>query len=189
MSRKGSFDFKEKLASLKKLKQTLPREVGEITANFFQDNFTKQGFDDNGVNPWKPRKSKKDSGRAILVKSGKLRRSIRLRSATFNKIVIGTNIKYAQIHNEGGTIAHGARESVIHFRKVDELRKMGKNGKLTSFMGSSFSKKKGSHFAQKVSIGAHDSVMPKRQFIGNSRNLEKKQRAYMKIRLDKILGR
>jgi len=153
MSRKGSFDFKEKLAALKKLKRTLPREVGEITANFFQDNFTKQGFDDNGVNPWKQVRrriagtpeykypKKKDLGRrtrAILVKSGKLRRDIKVRKARFDRIEVGTSRltkDYASRHNYG------------------------------------------------------EDKMPKRKFIGNSRNLKRKQKSHITNRLDKILGR
>ena len=153
MSRKGNFDFKEKLAALKKLKQTLPRELGEIAANFFQDNFTKQGFDDSGVNPWKQVRrriagtpeykypKKKDLGRrtrAILVKSGNLRRDIKVRKARFDRIEVGTSRltkDYASRHNYG------------------------------------------------------EDKMPKRKFIGNSRNLKRKQKSHITNRLDKILGR
>jgi phage gpG-like protein len=150
MSRKGNFDFKEKLEEFKKFKQTAPRAVGEITANFFQDNFTKQGFDDNGVNPWtnvQRRMSgtdaykypkKKDLGRrtrAILVKSGRMRRDIRVRQATWNRTTIATMVKYASYHNEGT-----------------------KN-------------------------------IPKRKFMGHSRSLERKQKAYLINKSDAILGR
>jgi len=149
----GNPDVKDELAALIRPKQTLPRELGEIAANVFQDNFTKQGFDDSGVNPWKQVRrriagtpeykypKKKDLGRrtrAILVKSGNLRRDIKVRKARFDRIEVGTSRltkDYASRHNYG------------------------------------------------------EDKMPKRKFIGNSRNLERKQKSHITNRLDKILGR
>lgn len=158
----SKWGLKEKLASLQKMKSTLPTVLGNRIKNFTLEAFRKQGFTDSGFTKWKPRKKNKDAGRAILVKTGKLRRSIKVSRANWTRVVVGSyGVAYAQIHNEGGEISKSASSTVIHFKRVDELRKMGKNGKLTSFMGSKFSKKRGSHFAQKVSIGAHSINMPK----------------------------
>lgn len=74
--------------------------VGNEAKNFFQDNFKRQGFKDEKVNKWKKRKNK-DSGRAILVKTGALRRSIRVLSRGRNFLVVGSTKKYAAVHNEG----------------------------------------------------------------------------------------
>ena len=78
---------------------------------------------------------------------------------------------YANIHNKGGEISHKERASVLNFKKVDQYRPMGKNGKMTSFMGARFSSKKGASFSQKVSIGAYKTKMPKREFLGKSQRL------------------
>lgn len=116
MSRTGNFDFKEKLAEYKTFCRIAPKAAATIAVNFFQDSFTKQGFDDNGVNPWENVQrriegtkaykypKKKDKGRrtrAILVKTGRLRRSIRTKEANFARISIVSDLPYARVHNEG----------------------------------------------------------------------------------------
>jgi phage gpG-like protein len=106
-------DFINRIKAYERNKRTLPIIIGETAKNFFQDNFKKQGFDDNGVKRWQARKGqvsfnglarvskKSESGRAILVKTGDLRNSIRVKSASMRKIVIATDLDYSKIHNDG----------------------------------------------------------------------------------------
>jgi len=123
-----------------------------------------------------------------LVKTGKLRRSIKVSRANWTRVVVGSyGVAYAQIHNEGGEISKSASSTVIHFKRVDELRKMSKNGKLTSFMGSNFSMSRGSHCAEHVSIGTHARHVPKRQSIGRSQRLEKEFKDVIDGQCRKIL--
>ena len=71
---------------------------------FFYDSFRKQGFDDKTVTKWTPRKkADKRAGRAILVKSGDLRRSIRFDTVNKNNLSvrIASDLPYAKIHNDG----------------------------------------------------------------------------------------
>lgn len=148
------------------------------------DAFRKQGWTDNGFERWKPRKKNKDAGRAILVKTGKLRRSIKVRTANWTRVVVGSyGIDYAQIHNEGGSISKGASSRVLHFKHTDEMfkTKKGRSG-TKNFISNTgrisgeravFSKERGSHFSKLAKIGAHSINMPKRQFIGNSQRLER----------------
>lgn len=78
--------------------------IGNEAKNFFVDNFKKQGFDNKGVSAWTPRKKgDKRAGRAILVKSGDLRRSIRTSKISNSalEVTIATDLKYAAVHNEG----------------------------------------------------------------------------------------
>lgn len=84
--------------------------IGNEAKNQFTDNFKKQGFEDKAVEPWKPRKKgEKRAGRAILVKSGDLRRSIHV--GRINKsalsIRIMTDLKYASVHNFGERAGRG----------------------------------------------------------------------------------
>ena len=74
--------------------------IGTAAVNDAKENFRRQGF--AGV-PWAPRKTdgKKDKGRAILVKTGHLRNSIRIVSIGSASVTIGTDIPYARIHTEG----------------------------------------------------------------------------------------
>lgn len=78
--------------------------AGVEAVNFYTQNFRKQGFDDNGVNPWKQRKRVRvrDTGRALLVKTGALRRSLIKRKAGRLAVYIISPLAYASIQNEGG---------------------------------------------------------------------------------------
>ena len=79
--------------------------IGNEANNFFVNSFRLQGFEDKSVEKWKPRKTqtKRNIGRAILVQSGDLRRSI-IRQPV-NKanlsVKISTDLVYAKVHNEG----------------------------------------------------------------------------------------
>lgn len=117
--------------------------MGKTAKTFFYDSFRKQGFEDKTVTKWAPRKKDdKRAGRAILVKSGDLRRSIRF--DTVNKsnlsVRIASDLPYARIHNEGLT-------------------------------GNAF--------------GKAPFKMPKRQFIGDSYQLNEKVKKVIVTQLNK----
>ncbi len=94
-------------------KRDIPPVIGVMGRKFFIDSFAKQGWDDNGVQPWQPRKDKTNT-RAILVgKSGgtkqgahiHLKQAVRdsLQSTSWEAIdYVVKGVPYAQIHNEGG---------------------------------------------------------------------------------------
>lgn len=131
-----AFNFKSKIAKFKAMKRSLPIVVANAAKNHYVDSFKKGGFTDENLDPWEKRKAKDKRGgkRAILVKTGALRRSIRIVSATFSRIEVGsTGTKYAKRHNQG----------------LDG--------------------------------------MPKRQFIGASRKLQKKIRLIIKRKMQEIL--
>ena len=89
---------------LQQSKSQLPRKVGVITRNHFVNSFRRQGWTDSNLDPWAERKraDKDKRRRAILVKSGALKRSIRVKSATFRRIAVGSyGIVYSTRHNRG----------------------------------------------------------------------------------------
>jgi phage gpG-like protein len=103
-----AFNFKEKAAEIRRVKSTLPIQVGNIAKNHFLDAFRDQGFTDTTLSPWAARKTKNRSDRnnsatrAILVESGDLRRSIRVGMARFERIEVGSyGVSYARYHNKG----------------------------------------------------------------------------------------
>ena len=117
--------------------------IGNEARNHFVDSFKNQGFDDKAVKAWTPRKrmDKRRGSRAILVKSGDLRRSI-IRgpiSKTSLSVIIKTDLKYAAVHNFG----------------------------LRAGRGNGF-------------------IMRKRQFIGDSYNLNEKVKKIVVNKLDKL---
>lgn len=115
--------------------------MGTDAKNHFVKSFRNQGFEDETIQKWKPRKRKSyrtrngrvvdDTNRAILVKTGDLRRSIRVISRSYRTIVLGSDLPYAQIHNDGlNGLAYGKhhfkmpkRQFIGHSKKlIEQLR-------------------------------------------------------------------
>ena len=105
------FDIKKKVDAFARFERTIPRRVGNLALNHFLKSWDDEAFSDatEGSNPWAKRKTstKRDRTtglkRGLLVQSGDLRRSMRVkRPATFQKIAVGSyGIKYATFHNKG----------------------------------------------------------------------------------------
>ncbi|HMN89778.1 MAG TPA: phage virion morphogenesis protein [Saprospiraceae bacterium] len=94
----------------------LPDLVGNTAVNFYKDSWNREGFIDTKISKWKPRKRTTGKQRRILVKSGRLRRSLRYRNLS-RVVAIFTDVPYAQVHNEGGKLT--ARQKVkAHTRKT-----------------------------------------------------------------------
>src|SRR5690606_24343003 len=84
-----------------KEKGVLAFRVARAAENQFKDNFRQGGFLSEYLEKWEPRK-KPDPGRAILVKSGRLKRSITaIPGSNFNRITIASDVPYAGYHNQG----------------------------------------------------------------------------------------
>jgi phage gpG-like protein len=88
--------------------------VIEVEAkNHYVKSFQNQGFTDSSLQRWTPRrneiiggiaklKSSEKGSRAILVKSGDLRRSIKVFNRNKYSITFGSDLPYSSIHNNGG---------------------------------------------------------------------------------------
>lgn len=94
-------------AELERELNKFTRIMGVEAKNFFVQSFRNQGFTDRRLERWQRRRNNSDPGRAILVKSGNLRRSIRVLASSINEVTIGSDLPYAQIHNEGGRMRRG----------------------------------------------------------------------------------
>ncbi len=84
----------------------LPTQIATKAVNFSKRRFVKQNWQDATVEPWEKRKNRRRGSNqrqrgAVLVDSGRLKRSIRTVSATPSRIIIGTDVPYAEAHNEG----------------------------------------------------------------------------------------
>lgn len=135
----------------------LPLMLGNHMVNFSKDSFRVQGWRGSTFQPWAQRKIKtKNQGRAILIRSGRLRRSPYIVHLGSSYVTIGSDVPYAQIHNQGGTINMRARQRVIHFKATRSRTR--------------FSKEKNATFAQKVNVGGYQVNMPRRQFMPESAN-------------------
>lgn len=172
-----NFNLAQTEQHFKRVLQYAPFLLGNMAVNFFLDRFRYQNWLGETTEPWKPRKKvtkwgrKNDSGRSLLIQTGRLRRSIRITSVHFNKVTIGSDVPYARAHNEGvrlGLIMQ-IRE---HERKLTKLgivaRKQLKTKSNITF---------GRVETGTTTVQAHkrrvNQNIPRRQFMGNSPVLEK----------------
>ena len=146
-------------------KRIMPVKGGAIAKAHFQDNFRKGGFVNNGLQPWVPAKrineaKKKASSRYKTLLSG---RNHLYSAITYTpglgEVVLINNTPYAAIHNEGGTINIPQRQHEMYFTR---------KGRIT------FKHAKLARYGQKVTIRQTFIEMPKRQFMGESRELNDK---------------
>jgi phage gpG-like protein len=196
MSKSNKFDLKQVEKKARKAMEAAIVDVGNTAKVFFVDSFRKQGWDDQSVQKWKARKRKSyntksgkkvdDTTRAILVKTGDLRRSIKRNPANRAalSIKISTDLPYAKIHNDGGTINRAGFKGLMYYREVATnlaTRKTQKRFARTKGMKS----RKATH-AMEIDVKAFAINMPKRQFMGDSYNLNEKVKAVIVKRLDKV---
>lgn len=142
---KENFKTPDFLAIAEKLKKDMRRHAKVYCLGWFDDSFQNQGFTDASFTAWEKRKNDKDSGRAILIDTTFLRRSLGVLDETPNTITFGTHVPYASVHNNGERV-RAIQYVRAHHRTRNEKRHQ---------------------------VQAHtrkmDTKFPKRQFIGESK--------------------
>lgn len=96
--------FINKMERLEKVVLTFPNKAAIQAVAFSKDRFVKQNWVDARTEPWKPRKGRgRDRGRGILIGKGRgrLKKSVRKIRVGRNFAVIGSDVPYAAVHNEG----------------------------------------------------------------------------------------
>lgn len=148
----------------------LPRLIGNEVVNFALDNFRRQGYLGDVFEPWRLRKpaGRKSSTRALLVKSGRGRRSIRVTRADQHMVAIGSDVPYMKAHNEGSTAIATVK---AHTRKIYGVAKVGTG--VFSVKTRKERMRKQSFLSGHAKVKSHTRRMrlPKRQFIGKSQYL------------------
>lgn len=150
--------FKRLQSKFDQVKKEAPIILQNEGTRFFTENFRKKSWNDV---PWKQRARGNKSHNPLLV--GKTRRLINsvnrsAREANITRIKWATDIPYAQIHNDGGTIHVRAHQKTVGFRK--------KRGEYRYVFAKIGAKKRGATLANDYTIPAHDVKMPKRRFMG-----------------------
>ena len=145
-----TYDDRQVLSMLERLRRQLTgpmtpvmAEIAALIKSSVQENFIQGGRPDKWV---ESRRVKKDGGQT-LVEGGRLRDSI-IDHATATTAEVGTNLKYAAIHQFGGPIKRPAHERVLLF---DHSRK--------------FATAKKAKYGMKATIGGHTTNMPARPFL------------------------
>jgi Phage virion morphogenesis family. len=149
-------------ADIKKVIQDSLQDIKIELTDEFDRNFQRQAFFSE---KWKRRKYDLDPDRAILQKTGALRKSI-ASVIKDNKIVFTSSLPYAAIHNEGGAIIVTRRMKGFFWHKYKEATAgIKKRTELTTeaiFYKAMALKKVGSKI-----------IIPRRQFIGQAPEMEK----------------
>lgn len=165
-------DFIKKLKALSKVNVVI-NKIGAEAVNFSKERFRATNWVDNTTEPWANRSPKKESNqrakRGVLTYTGRLRRSIRKVSATSDKIIIGTDVPYAQIHNDGGRFR--AKQNVRDFNRKEHTRN-----------GVKVRAHKVNGFSRVISVN-----MPRRRFLGNSAILARRIEKVAFVEFNKIL--
>ena len=157
----------------------MTNEAGVIAVNFSKDRFRFKNWIDKTAEKWQARK--RPYRGSLLLRTGRLKRSIRKIASGDYYVVVGTDVPYAQLHNEGG-IVNKVAQVKAHTRKVIiRQRKINRKGKVTTkAIGSKI-----------VNVRAHNRkmnlTMPKRQFLGESELLMRRIEMHVNRELDKEL--
>jgi phage gpG-like protein len=120
------------LAIAQKLKEDTRRYAKVYCLQWFDDSFQNGGFTDAGFKAWDKRKNDKSPGRAVLIDTTFLRKSLAVINETNDQITFGSHVPYAGVHNNGERVRamqnvrgfartrNGKREQVKpHNRKID----------------------------------------------------------------------
>jgi phage gpG-like protein len=132
--------------------------VANEAVNWSLDRFRQQNWVDRGAQKWQQRNpnTKRNKGRALLVDTGRLKRSISVMQVGALGFKYGSaGVKYASAHNYGKFIPRHARSETFK-------RNRGKGGKF----------KKGTTPGRGFTFSAGGFNMPQRQFLGRSFHLE-----------------
>lgn len=155
--------------SYQKAKKVIPRKMAIYAVNHFKRNFKLQGFQDGSLKKWPARAGKMRKGNNILIKSGRLRRGVKILRTSGSRTVIGVGaeIPYARIHNEGGKIKITAKMRRYFFAMYYSMAERDDTGKVTSENDEA-------KFWKNMALTKKTHIdVPKRQFIGPSIGLEK----------------
>lgn len=164
-------EFVRMVDNLIKARKALPNEVAVLAVKFSKDRFRDQAWYDNNKEAWKARKKRREGGKrksqTLLVNSGRLKRSIRKIKADQNEVRIGSDVPYAEIHNNGGKIT--ANANVRSYTKKAHSRKAhnrSRKGNIESVPAQNVSSHRIKAHRRKM-----NTTIPQRQFIGNSAKL------------------
>lgn len=111
---------------------------------WFDMSFQKQGFTDAAFEAWTNRDPDRDPGRAILIDTTFLRKSLSVLGENATRIQFGTHVPYARVHNEGLRVRavqnvrahHRTRKGNRHQVKA-HTRRMDVKYKQRKFIGES----------------------------------------------------
>lgn len=166
----------------RELNDRLPRRVGVIAVNHFNQNFRDAGWRDNGLHPWKEtRRQREGTGAAaartpLISSAPHLSRSIHAQPSP-GQVRITNPVQYAAIHNYGGTInTHPSVTKKMRrfaWAKFYSIAKIKKGEKIPKDLPDEALKWRALALTKKSKLNITADI-PQRQFIGDSAELRDK---------------
>jgi len=181
------------------MRRRMPVIAGNMAVSHFRSNFQKGGFVNNGLQAWKPskrregkKKGAKDNYKTLLSDRDHLFSSVSYIPGDY-AVLIKNDAPYAKIHNEGGPI-----NVITHPTVTTKMRKfawakfystMGlkKGDKIPKSVPEDAVRWRAMALTKKDKLNVHiKGQMPKRQFIGESKELNDKINDRLDAELEKI---
>jgi phage gpG-like protein len=190
-----SFQIKQIEQNFKRVLQYAPGLLANDAVNFFLDSFKRSAWLGNTIEPWQKRKPQtmwgktpRNQGRALLIDTGRLRRSIRVVHVTNLTATIGTDVPYAKAHNEG--LRLGIIQQVKqHTRRATRLGITSKRTLKTRSKVTYGRVYTGGSITVKAHTRRINMKLPRRQFMGNSPYLQRQLTRRLQAELLKGLRR
>lgn len=178
---------------IREVNDRLPRKAGIVAVNHFRQNFRDAGFRDGGLTPWQKTLRQRGTGTDAAYTPLTSRRNHLMRSTSFTaapgQVTVENPVPYASLHNEGGNIN-------THPRVTERLRRYawhmayslagirGK-GSLPKDLPKDAAKWRAIALTKKTRLNVRARI-PKRQFIGESRELTDKINKLISQSFEKI---
>ncbi|AQY22988.1 phage virion morphogenesis protein [Riemerella anatipestifer] len=155
-------------------------EFGAVAVNFSKERFVKKNWKNQVLEPWKPRK-RPDRG-SLMVRTGRLKRSVRKMGSGVDYVIIGSDVPYARVHNEGGK-----SNKSVYVRAHTRKKTVPKSVNLRTRKPS----RKRVDIGQNIKVKSHTRKMnlnlPRRQFLGPSRALEIRLQRHLKLTIERTI--
>ena len=165
----------------REVRDRLPRKVGIIAVNHFRQSFRDSGWTDNGLHPWKKTLRQRQGGPdarygPLTSRRNHLMRSIQSKPGT-GVVTVENPVPYAALHNEGGTLhtqpTVTPRMRRFAWAKAYALAGVKGKGKLPRQLSPEAAKWRALALTRKKRLSI-TAQMPRRQFMGSSRELKEK---------------
>lgn len=177
------------------ISRALPVKIGVKAKSIFQENFRKGGFQDGGLQKWPVTRRQllgkgADSKRGPLLSSRKVLYSSIGYTPSHGSVTIFSNVVYAGIHNEGGTVT-------THPRVTDKMRRYawaryyaaggGKKSKGAAAASDDAEMWKRLALTKKKTLTVKATI-PKRQFMGPSKELTSAVTSIIEAEVSKLIN-
>ncbi len=187
------------------IKRKMPVIAGRMAKDHFQDNFRREGFVNGGLQPW-PRAKRLSPGRTdaaglygtLLSGRNHLFSSVKYVPADY-RVRVANDLPYAPVHNWGGEVHPTVTSKMRRFAWAKYYQAMGKaqkgmagkrKGKKNEYTGEA-RENSGALQWKRLALTRKNKLrvrIPKRQFIGESRELSDRIREKTENEIRNILN-